>query len=146
MGKILSVGLDATLLYTRNLVLHRTGAECVSAMADPALTLLDSQYFDVVVLCHTLSRQDRKRFCHMVELFWPVSRIILVGKLSTAELSLSSIDVAFPWRLGPLALVELTCALLAEATAHQGIPSAVLPFPSPAMLLQERDHPARIDL
>ncbi len=132
MGKILSVGLDATLLYTRNLVLHRTGAEIVSALVDPALALLDSRYFDVIVLCHTLSRQDRQRVCYVVELFWPLSRILLIGELSTAERRLCRSDVAFPWRLGPLALVESARTLLAEAVAFQEIIPVVPPFPSVA--------------
>lgn len=118
MGKILSVGLDPALLQTRNLVLKRTGAEVVSAVVEQAMMMLESRHFDVVVICHTLSKNDKRCICRLVELFWPNSRMLLISKLAGTEISLCSLDVTFPWRLGPSALVELARQLLTEADAH----------------------------
>lgn len=129
MGKILSIGLNATLLYTRNLVLQQTGAEVYSAKAEPAVALLDSQYFDVIVLCHTLSSDDTTRICRLTELFWPITRLLFVGELAYNDEPDCNLDIAFPWRLGPLALVELTRDLLNDAIAQQNKRAPVLAFP-----------------
>ena len=123
-------GAGEGLLYTRNLVLQQTGAEIYSAKAEPAVALLDSQYFDVIVLCHTLSSEDTTRICRLAELFWPVTRLLFVGEIAYSQEPTCNLDVAFPWRLGPLALVELTRDLLNSALAQQSKRALVLPFPA----------------
>lgn len=100
MPKILSVGLDGLLLHTRNLVLHQSGAEVFSARAEAALVLLDSQYFDLLVLCHTLSSRDIVRICRLVKLFWPRSRMLMVSKIGDTHMQTCDPDIVFPWRTG----------------------------------------------
>ncbi len=120
MGKILAVGADLALLHTRGLVLEQTGAELYGAQMEPALALLQAEFFDVVVLCHTLSEQDTLRVCTLVELFWPLTRLIFIGELGVRYRSASRLDAAFPWRLGPGALIELTRSMLCDVSPLLG--------------------------
>ncbi len=130
MAKILSIRLDPDLLYTRNLVLQQTGAEVYSAKIEPALALLEAQFFDVVILCHTLPGPDFVHICRRVELFWPLSRILLIGELAHVSLPACSLVVAFPWRLGPAALVELTRELLTDSRMQRAEQLTVWPITS----------------
>ena len=75
MGKILSVGLDVNLLYSRKLVLQQTGAQVFNARVEPALLMLESRFFDLILLCHTLPERDVAHLCRLAELFWPVTRV-----------------------------------------------------------------------
>ncbi len=131
MGKILSVGLDTSFLFTREMVLRQTGAEVWSAKVEPALILAQSQFFDVVLLCHTLPDQDILHISKLFDLFWPVSRVLLLGERANS----SSAGLEAPSQMGPLPLVEKTVKLLAH-TRDRGFSSAALiPFsngPHPA--------------
>jgi len=59
---VLSVGLDARILDTRELILRSTGYSVVSAISiKEAVFLFKDGGFDVIVLCHTLSTKDCER-------------------------------------------------------------------------------------
>lgn len=130
MGKILAIGHDINLLHTRSLVLEQTGAEVYGARLEPGLALLGSHFFDVVVLCHTLSEQETLRVCKLAELFWPLTRLLFIGELGRHYLSASRLDAAFPWRLGPAALIDLTQSMLRDASPLRGKRAMVLPTPA----------------
>ena len=130
MGKVLAIGSDIDLLHTRSLVLEQTGAEVYGARLEPALTLLEAQFFDVVVLCHTLSEQEALRVCELAELCWPLTRLVFIGELGRRSLSASRLDAAFPRRLGPDALVSLVQSMLHDGSALRGKRALVLPTPA----------------
>ncbi len=109
-------------------MLHRSGAEVFSARAEAALVLLDSQYFDLVVLCHTLSTRDIVRICRLVKLFWPRSRMLMVSKIGDTHMQTCDPDIVFPWRTGPQALLELTRDLLADRLAPANVSTGALAF------------------
>ena len=129
MGNVLAIGHDIHLLHTRSLVLEQTGAEVYGARLEPALALLEAQFFDVVVLCHTLSEQETLRVCKLVELFWPLTRLVFIGEIGQRYLSASRLDAAFPWRLGPDALITLVESMLREDSPLHGKRAMVLPNP-----------------
>ena len=115
MARILSVGADAQLLYTRNLVLQRACRDVCGAGVEPALANLQTKYYDVLVLCHTLSALDVIRISETVEQFWPLSRILLMEDDEDATLPTGNLDAAFPWKQGPVALLALMVELMREA-------------------------------
>ena len=124
MGKILSVGLDASLLFTREMVLRQTGAEVWSAKFEPAIALVQSQFFDVVLLCHTLPDADALQILKLLGLFWPNSRVLLVGERPNMISGASEM----PSQSGPVTLVEKTVKLLAQTRERHFEPAAVVPF------------------
>ena len=130
MGNVLTIGHDINLLHTRSLVLEQTGTEVYGARLEPGLALMESNFFDVVVLCHTLSEQDTLRVCKLAELFWPLTRLVFIGELGRHYLSASRLDAAFPWRLGPEALIQLVQSMLCDASPLRGKRAMVLPTPA----------------
>ena len=130
MGKILSAGLDASLLFTREMVLRQTGAEIWSAKAEPALALIEGQFFDMILLCHTLPDEDVLRMVKLVALFWPNSRVLLLGE--RGHLELGGVEVFS--HAGPVTLLEKTLKLLAQTRAREGL-AEIVPFRSGARLL-----------
>ena len=126
MGKILSVGLDRSLLFTREMVLQQTGAEVWSAGVEPALALMQSDFFNVVLLCHTLSEQDVLQISKLLDLFWPVSRVVLLGERS----NIGSVPPEVPSQTGPLTLVEKTVRLLAHTREQRLGPAVIMSFRS----------------
>jgi CheY-like chemotaxis protein len=61
MCTILAIGQDEELLYTRSAVLRKCNAGVITARPSEAIEILKAGCFDLVVLCHTLSTEDRKR-------------------------------------------------------------------------------------
>ncbi len=124
MGKILSVSLDTSLLFTREMVLRRTGAEVWSAKIEPAVTLMQSEFFDVVLLCHTLPDEDVLHITKLLELFWPNSRVLLVGERSSIEAPGAGVSL----EAGPVTLVEKTVKLLAHTRERHFGAATIVPF------------------
>jgi len=135
MAKILCIGSDAGLLQTRKLVLEQTGAEVHSTKFEAGLTLLEAQYFDVVVLCHTLAERDTIQICKLLERFWPASQLVLVEELAPTWLPTCNHDVTFPWRLGPLKFVQIIKGLLTNVISRRGKQAA---FPLPRRAARTR--------
>jgi DNA-binding response OmpR family regulator len=62
MQNILLVGQDSRLLSTRAAVLEKkTGANVICCRASEALKLVRLKPFDLVVLCHSLVKEDAER-------------------------------------------------------------------------------------
>ena len=132
MQKILCVGLDARLLYTRNLVLKQTGAEVYSAKVEPALALLEAQYFDVLVLCHSLTEGDLDRICRTASLFWPVTRLLLMRDADAPTPARRFHVTGCSWQLSPDMLLQHVENLLQSVAPKVARVARILPFPTPA--------------
>lgn len=137
VAKILSIGQDAALLFSRNLVLRKAGADVFSARLEPALQLLRSQFFELVVLCHTLEQGEIASVCGEVERLWPGSRVLLVTEFMYPVLPECRLDVVLPWYLGPSALVLSAVTLLRSETE-------VRPTPSPVVAIDEAHQRLRL--
>ena len=62
---LLSVGYDRILMRSRSLVLREAGFQVDEAYnVLGALGLVKADSIDVLVLCHTLSKDDRRRLIH----------------------------------------------------------------------------------
>ncbi len=129
MKRILSVGQDADLLYSRNLLLQRTGAAVFSARTEPALHLLQAQSFDLVVLCHTLEQKDLVAACRAIRRFSPRTRLLLIaGSLGFWAAPDSKVDTIVPWHRGPRALLKSAGDLLGSLRDSRPRPAQVIPI------------------
>ncbi len=130
MTRILAIGMDTDLLLTRALVLRRTGAEVDACLLGPALERLETDFYDIVVLCHTLPEESSIRICRIMELFWPESRVILIGRsdFSPCLLSPRSPGVTAVPRPNPAKLLDLSLNLLQGAAPQPRALSAVIPY------------------
>ncbi len=64
---VLSIGSDARILDTRELILRSAGCSVVSASSvKEAVFLLKDGEFDAIVLCHTLPTRDCERLTRAV--------------------------------------------------------------------------------
>ena len=79
MFRILLAGSDARLLATRAAVLLKTGAVVIHRDAMGTLNLLDREAFDLVVLCHSLPREDVAVIVDKVHEKNPGAKILMVA-------------------------------------------------------------------
>ena len=114
MGNILSIGSDVALLLSRDMLLRSTGAATTSEAFEPAIELLRWHYYDVVVLCHTLSPQETGAACSLVQLFWPVSKLLLIRDGWNVQPPDCQADSVLQEAGEPAAL----CALIADMIRH----------------------------
>lgn len=115
MRPILSVSIEPSLLYTRGLVLERSGAAVRSARPKAALQLLaENCDFGVIVLCHSLPGDIGEQLCAAARTCKPPIWILLIE--SRQELPAAGIhpDVRFTMEDGPELLVKAVVALLAD--------------------------------
>lgn len=112
MAKILSVGLDASLLETRHKVLRLTGAEVISARPELAFRLIEEQEFGLVLICHTVPEDVCVRLCRALDRCCPEIPIVLLEGPAVRALPGSAKARGFDWQRGPGALVELAKGLL----------------------------------
>ena len=128
MGKILSIGLDVSLLFHRKLTLQQTGATVVSARVEPALAMLEGEFFDVIILCYTLSERDLHALCRTIELFWPVSRVLRLEEENEGLTAFDGLESSAQAGAASRALVELTRSLLQDAHIQRSHPPFVFPL------------------
>jgi CheY-like chemotaxis protein len=83
MCTILAVGQDAELLVTRAAVLRKCNAEVVAARPSEASKMLQAQRFNLLVLCHTVSSDDRDELIQLAH--QQASEIQVLEILSTTE-------------------------------------------------------------
>ncbi len=119
-GKILAVSQKPSLLYTRGLVLERTGASVQCATFDLALTLLRVTPYDVVVLCHALSEWEVRRICLEARLAKASARTLLLLSPVSATVPAVEVDLLVQLEDGPKALREGAERLLALAGVSCG--------------------------
>jgi DNA-binding NtrC family response regulator len=67
LNLVLSIGLDSSLLETRNMVLHSAGyiVESASSVKEAVHRFLAGD-FDLVILCHTISTRERDRLACLI--------------------------------------------------------------------------------
>ncbi|MBI2679135.1 MAG: hypothetical protein HYX28_10170 [Candidatus Koribacter versatilis] len=77
---ILSVGRDATLLAIRNLILSGAGYTAVGASTpEEFVEKFYAGDFDVVVLCHTLPEDQRRRITQLVHAHSPSTPVVVMA-------------------------------------------------------------------
>jgi hypothetical protein len=78
MFRILLAGSDCRLLSTRAAVLAKTGGYVVHLNTTETINILDREAFDLVVLCHSLQREDVAAIVDKVHQKIPVAKILMV--------------------------------------------------------------------
>jgi CheY-like chemotaxis protein len=79
---ILSAGRDAYLLKKRNDALTEAGYIVVSASSSyEAIERLLNGDFDLVLLCHSLSNEERKRLAGIVKNYSPATPVVLIADM-----------------------------------------------------------------
>src|SRR6185312_14356411 len=76
---ILSAGRDSGLLKKRNAALAAMGYK-IAAASDPCETVnkLLNGDFDLVLLCHSMPDDDRRKLAHIVTRFSPSTPVVLI--------------------------------------------------------------------
>jgi CheY-like chemotaxis protein len=125
MHHVLLVGADPSLLYTRSLVLGKTGASIKTAAPDQALLLLNTCAFDLLVLCHS----TRDRDVHQLSLAARAHSIktLLIEAPTGKYCAPADVDDRFLLEDGPALLITTVQHLLAmpcETTP----PARLVPF------------------
>jgi DNA-binding NarL/FixJ family response regulator len=115
MANILSVSVEPALLYTRGLVLERTGAFVESVTPDKALPLIRTCCFDVVVICHSLPQEDAEQVCNQARECHPTSKILLMESPYISHPPAVQFDYRVSLDDGPSFLVSAARNLLAGA-------------------------------
>src|SRR5258708_12880939 len=79
---ILSVGRDLLLLKKRTSALHDAGYTVVAA-TDPRQAIADmfNGDFDLVLLCHSLTNEERERFAGIVRNYSPSTPVVIISDL-----------------------------------------------------------------
>jgi ribosomal silencing factor RsfS len=78
MFRILLAGSDCRLLATRAAVLAKTGGDVVHLNTTETINILDREAFDLVVLCHSLKREDVAVIVDKVHQKIPGAKILMV--------------------------------------------------------------------
>jgi ribosomal silencing factor RsfS len=78
MFRILLAGSDCRLLATRAAVLAKTGGDVVHLNTTETINILDREAFDLVVLCHSLQREDVAVIVDKVHQKIPGAKILMV--------------------------------------------------------------------
>jgi len=77
---ILSVGLDETLLYTRNEVLRQNGFHVAAARnRHEAVLACRGDVFDLALLCHSMPRQEAENLARDLEVLAPNIEVVNLG-------------------------------------------------------------------
>ncbi len=142
MQYVLAIGADPSLLYTRGLVLARTGALVKTAGMEPGLLLLENGNVSILVLCHSLRQGDVLRLCECARTFTPATKILLLDSSGILRHASADVDARFLLEDGPGMLVKCVRNLLkVKPLEAQTDPSAILPF-RPATPQGARIQPA----
>jgi len=78
---ILSAGRDSDLLKKRNTALANLGYKVAAASDSCEVVdkLLNGE-IDMVLLCHSMPDEDRRRLAHIVSRYSPSTPVVLIGK------------------------------------------------------------------
>lgn len=112
MLRILSVGDDPDLLSTRAELLRLTGAEVVKCRGRDAAKTLETESFDLVVLCHTLSEQEARDVVGVVERRGGITKILQTTPFGTVSGSTFRVKVDDVVSAVPELLVQRAARLL----------------------------------
>lgn len=115
---LLSAGRDPILVKTRNQVLASLGCSVTPALTSAELVnrFFDGDY-DLLVLCHTIPPEERRKVLRMVKVYRPSMHVVVVGDLlddsfADVPLHLEVRNVAHT----PEALVEAVRSVFPERT------------------------------
>jgi hypothetical protein len=110
--RVLCVGDDKTLLQTRKLVLaQQFSVETADALSELTISA-QGESIALVVLCHSLSREQRYLAAQIVKETWPQAKIleVLASRENQAASANSEVILGLD---GPVALLEKAATLLA---------------------------------
>ncbi len=138
MAQILSIGLDSDLLVSRALALEETGAETLSFKVEPALLLLAGEFYDVVVLCHTLDEQDVARVCRVVDLYWPLTRVVIMTGTHDQAPQHTDLDGAVSWHSHAFSLLQCVKQVLSESPLRQAHDAIIIPIDTNVLYSEPR--------
>lgn len=125
--KVLLIGRDSSLLRTRGLVLQSTRAWVSQRTPQAGGALLRRKFFDVVVLCHTVSLRECIALCKEVKLFWPLTGIVVILQSEDQPAPECEIDCAVPWTHGPARLIQVVQSMRLGVAPALHSPSAFAP-------------------
>jgi BarA-like signal transduction histidine kinase len=124
MSKILLIGNDLRLQMTRSAVLARTPATVVYCNAIEAARSLQTDCFDMVVLCHSLTERQTLEITKMTHDKLPTATVLRVVSHISQEMphSVTAFDATGP--SDPEGLIRRTAELLRHP------PSSTIPSQS----------------
>ncbi len=111
MPGILCVGTDPSLLYTRAMVIARTGAPVTNATLQAGLPLLRQCPFELLILCHSIQAEDLPGLCGEARACCPAIRILLVEAPGSRAAAVE-VEDRFAVEEGPHRLLEAVGQLL----------------------------------
>lgn len=119
MSKILLAGNDLRLLSTRAPILAKTKASVVSCNAMEAMTILETEIFDLVVLCHSLTEKQAVEITEVVHRRLPKTRVLMI--VSDISQERSDGQLAFDETSSPYPddLIRRTSELLTAFPNHR---------------------------
>lgn len=80
-ARILSIGDDPTLLYSRRLVLEKNGYFVASLKSEAIVDEAQLRGFDLVVLCHSVPGSAANRILEILWRLTPQTPVLLVSRL-----------------------------------------------------------------
>ena len=113
IAAVLSVGRDMLLLQYREMVLRLAPCSVTSALPEQALGLLADREYDVVLLGHTLSAEERAAFGRMVRHDHPHARLVGLASQEPQECELGLFDELLCSDYGPGRLLTTLLRCLA---------------------------------
>ena len=115
---VLSAGRDAVLLKTRDEVLSSLGCIVtpVTSSADLVNQFFDGDH-DMVVLCHSIPSDERKRILRMIRVYRPSLRTLLIANLNDGygPLDIPEFGIRIPPE--PEALVKAVQSIFPQASS-----------------------------
>ena len=129
MKQILAVGADPSLLYTRGLLLERSGAAVTTTTCDQALPLLAGSTFTLLVLCHSLSDREVCDVCLAARRGGGRANILLLETPGGALRNPVEVDGRFTLDEGPQLFIRTVESLLAEPAESSRAGANIVPFP-----------------
>jgi hypothetical protein len=112
MATILSVGVDKSLLYTRRLIMEKSGATVRSVSPEQALLLISNSSFDLMVLCHTIHNGEAHQLCVAAHTATPAIKTLLIDPPGSHDSPHFYVDYRFSLDLGPAMLIWVVRRLL----------------------------------
>lgn len=106
---ILSVGYDPVLLGTRRLLLQSAGYIVESSgSVENAIYRFRTGDFDLVVLCHSMPEQERRRLLHLIRDYGSATPVIFISSAEPSPDGFSDLSI----ENHPAALLDAVRAML----------------------------------
>ncbi len=130
MATILSVGADKSLLYTRRLIMEKSGASVRSVSPEQAPLLISNSSFDLLVLCHSVLHGEAHQLCAAAHTAAPAIKTLLIDTPGSLYGPQFEVDSRFSPDDGPAMLIWVVRRLLhgPEPDLLDEAPVRLLPF------------------